>query len=154
AARRPGSGRHPRARPDPAHDGPERPGATREVPGARDPGVAVQPGDQVRRRRGPARPGDGWGRPRADPRRPARIAHPAGAAPPALSRVRPDPPIVSSTSIASHMASPGKILIETITSIEPGLRDRSARALIAGASLAEKIQACEELEQFRQRSDN
>src|SRR4051794_20666293 len=52
------------------------------------------------------------------------------------------------------MASPGTILIETITSAEPKLRDRSARALVAGTSLAEKLQACEELEQFRQRSDN
>jgi galactokinase/mevalonate kinase-like predicted kinase len=55
---------------------------------------------------------------------------------------------------APNMASPGKILIETITSDEPGLRDRSARALISGTSLAEKLQACEELERFRQRSDN
>ena len=52
------------------------------------------------------------------------------------------------------MASPGKTLIETITSTEPRLRDRSARTLMLGVSLAEKLQACEELEAFRQRSEN
>jgi galactokinase/mevalonate kinase-like predicted kinase len=52
------------------------------------------------------------------------------------------------------MASLGNQLIETITSPEPSTRDRSVRALVARANLAEKLQACEELEAFRQRSDN
>jgi len=52
------------------------------------------------------------------------------------------------------MAAPGKTLIETITSTEPRWRDRSARSLIRGVSLAEKLQACEELEAFRQQSEN
>ncbi len=52
------------------------------------------------------------------------------------------------------MASPGKTLIETITSTEPRWRDRSVRSLIRGVSLAEKLQACEELEAFRQQSEN
>ena len=52
------------------------------------------------------------------------------------------------------MASLGSVLIETITSADPSVRDRSVRALAAGASLAEKLQACEELERFRRRSDN
>src|SRR5262245_32944276 len=52
------------------------------------------------------------------------------------------------------MASLGKSLIETITSPEPALRDRSVRALTEGRSVAEKLQACEELEQFRQSAGN
>ena len=52
------------------------------------------------------------------------------------------------------MASPGANLIETITSTEPAIRDRSARSLVASAGLADKLAACEELEQFRQRSEN
>lgn len=52
------------------------------------------------------------------------------------------------------MASPGKILIETITSTDPCVRDRSVRTMIAGSGIAEKLQACEELERFRQRSEN
>ncbi|AMV36991.1 UTP--glucose-1-phosphate uridylyltransferase [Planctomyces sp. SH-PL62] len=52
------------------------------------------------------------------------------------------------------MASLGSILIETITGSDPAIRDRSARSLVAGASLAEKLQACEELERFRRRSEN
>lgn len=52
------------------------------------------------------------------------------------------------------MASTGKTLIETITSTDPGGRDRAARSLVSGVSLAEKLQACEELEAFRQQSDN
>ena len=47
------------------------------------------------------------------------------------------------------MSTAGKLLIETITSPDPALRDRSVRELVAGVSLAEMLQACEELEQFR-----
>ena len=52
------------------------------------------------------------------------------------------------------MASLGKTLIETITSAEPGIRDRSVRELTRSASLAEKLQACDELETFRQGCQN
>ncbi|KAJ3049718.1 hypothetical protein HK102_012432, partial [Quaeritorhiza haematococci] len=52
------------------------------------------------------------------------------------------------------MASLGSTLIETITGSDPAIRDRSARALVAGASLAEKLLACEELERFRRRAEN
>jgi len=52
------------------------------------------------------------------------------------------------------MASLGKTLIDTITSSEPKIRDRSVRSLTRTASLAEKLSACEELEAFRQRSEN
>ncbi|MDG3006261.1 UTP--glucose-1-phosphate uridylyltransferase [Paludisphaera mucosa] len=52
------------------------------------------------------------------------------------------------------MAPLGPTLIETITAADPALRDRSVRAIVAGASLAEKLQACEDLEHFRRRADN
>src|SRR5262249_25066158 len=43
---------------------------------------------------------------------------------------------------------------ETITHADPAVRDRSARDLIAGFGLAEKLRACEELEQFRRTRSN
>src|SRR3954454_24226250 len=52
------------------------------------------------------------------------------------------------------MGSLGANLIETITSTEPAIRDRSARSLVARVGLAEKLAACEELERFRQHSEN
>ncbi|MFO0890479.1 MAG: UTP--glucose-1-phosphate uridylyltransferase [Isosphaeraceae bacterium] len=52
------------------------------------------------------------------------------------------------------MASLGSTLIETITGDEPGIRDRSVRDLVRGASLAEKLRACQELENFRQECTN
>jgi galactokinase/mevalonate kinase-like predicted kinase len=52
------------------------------------------------------------------------------------------------------MAALGKTLIETINGAEPRVRDRSVRELVKGASLSEKLQACEELEAFRQECHN
>ncbi len=52
------------------------------------------------------------------------------------------------------MTTRGRLLIETITSPDPNLRDRAVRALIAGAPTAEVLLACEELEAFRQRAEN
>jgi galactokinase/mevalonate kinase-like predicted kinase len=52
------------------------------------------------------------------------------------------------------MTTSGKLLIETITSPEPGVRDRAVRALVAGLPAAAILQACEELEAFRQRAEN
>ena len=52
------------------------------------------------------------------------------------------------------MASLGATLIETITSSAPEIRDRPMRNLVAGASLAEKLQACEDLDRFRREGDN
>ena len=45
-------------------------------------------------------------------------------------------------------------MIETITSPEPIVRDRSIEDLLAGLSTADVLQACEELETFRQDSRN
>ena len=45
-------------------------------------------------------------------------------------------------------------LIEAITAADPARRDRSVRDLIAGASTAEVLRACEELEAFRKAADN
>jgi hypothetical protein len=56
--------------------------------------------------------------------------------------------------LTTIMASLGKTLIETITSGEPGIRDRSVRELTRGASLEEKLQACSDLETFRQACQN
>ncbi|MDR3619368.1 MAG: UTP--glucose-1-phosphate uridylyltransferase [Paludisphaera borealis] len=52
------------------------------------------------------------------------------------------------------MAALGTTLIETIISSEPETRDRSARGLVAAASLSDKLRACEDLERFRRDSDN
>ena len=48
----------------------------------------------------------------------------------------------------------GRLLIETITSPEPALRDRSVRALLEGASTAEVLATTEDLEAFRQSAEN
>lgn len=48
----------------------------------------------------------------------------------------------------------GTLLIDTITSSEPALRDRSVRDLIAGHSIEETLRACAELESFRQSAEN
>ncbi|HEV3121489.1 MAG TPA: UTP--glucose-1-phosphate uridylyltransferase, partial [Isosphaeraceae bacterium] len=45
-------------------------------------------------------------------------------------------------------------LVETIKSPDPALRDRSVRDLIAGASTAAILEACDELERFRQGAEN
>ena len=47
------------------------------------------------------------------------------------------------------MSQLGQLLIETITHSDPAIRDRSVRELAAQATVAEKLEACEELEQFR-----
>ncbi|MHB1558200.1 MAG: UTP--glucose-1-phosphate uridylyltransferase [Isosphaeraceae bacterium] len=52
------------------------------------------------------------------------------------------------------MSTPGQLLIETITQADPAVRDRSARDLVAGTDLAEKLRACEMLEQFRRTRTN
>jgi galactokinase/mevalonate kinase-like predicted kinase len=52
------------------------------------------------------------------------------------------------------MSRLGQLLIETITHADPAIRDRSVRELVAGASLAEKLAACEDLEQFRRDGQN
>ena len=52
------------------------------------------------------------------------------------------------------MSQVGQLLIETITHSDPAVRDRSVRELVATASLAEKLEACEELEQFRRTRNN
>ncbi len=48
----------------------------------------------------------------------------------------------------------GRLLIETITSPDPLIRDRSVRALLESASTAEVLAACDDLEAFRQDSEN
>jgi len=45
-------------------------------------------------------------------------------------------------------------LIETITSLEPNLRDRSIQDLLDGLSTVEVLQTCDELETFRRNSEN
>ncbi len=52
------------------------------------------------------------------------------------------------------MSQVGRLLIETITEADPAVRDRSARELARQASLAEKLEACRELEQFRRTRTN
>jgi galactokinase/mevalonate kinase-like predicted kinase len=52
------------------------------------------------------------------------------------------------------MSQVGQLLIETIRHSDPAIRDRSVFELVAGASLAEKLAACEELEQFRRAGQN
>jgi hypothetical protein len=48
----------------------------------------------------------------------------------------------------------GPLLIETITHSDPAIRDRSVRALASRAGLAEKLEACRELEEFRRTTQN
>jgi galactokinase/mevalonate kinase-like predicted kinase len=52
------------------------------------------------------------------------------------------------------MPTAGQLLIETIAHDDPGLRDRSARDLVAGFGAADKLAACEELEAFRRSTTN
>ena len=52
------------------------------------------------------------------------------------------------------MSHVGQTLIETITDSDPAVRDRSARELAAHVSLAEKLEACQELEEFRRTREN
>jgi galactokinase/mevalonate kinase-like predicted kinase len=47
------------------------------------------------------------------------------------------------------MSPVGQLLIETITHHDPVIRDRSIHELVARASVAETLQACADLEQFR-----
>ncbi|AGA27151.1 UTP--glucose-1-phosphate uridylyltransferase [Singulisphaera acidiphila] len=48
----------------------------------------------------------------------------------------------------------GSLLIDTVTSPDPSVRNRSVRDLIAGASTEEILRACEDLETFRQSAEN
>ena len=52
-------------------------------------------------------------------------------------------------STATEVSPVGRQLIETITSDDPALRDRSVHALLAGRSTREVLDACEDLEAFR-----
>ena len=52
------------------------------------------------------------------------------------------------------MSQVGRLLIETITDSDPAIRDRSVRDLTARAGLAEKLEACRELEEFRRTRHN
>lgn len=52
------------------------------------------------------------------------------------------------------MSARGNLLIETITSPDAAVRDRSVRDLISGATTAQVLAACDELERFRQTSEN
>src|SRR4051794_19651123 len=52
------------------------------------------------------------------------------------------------------MSSRGSLLIETIRSPDPSVRDRSVRQLIAGAPPEEILRACDDLERFRQTAEN
>ena len=52
------------------------------------------------------------------------------------------------------MSEVGKLLIATITDADPAIRDRSVRELVSGSSVAEKIEACADLEQFRRARPN
>ena len=52
------------------------------------------------------------------------------------------------------MSEAGNLLIKTITDSNPAIRDRSVRELVAGSTVAEKIEACAELELFRRSEQN
>ncbi len=52
------------------------------------------------------------------------------------------------------MSQVGQKLIETIINSDPEVRDRSARELARHAGLAEKLEACRELEEFRRTREN
>jgi galactokinase/mevalonate kinase-like predicted kinase len=52
------------------------------------------------------------------------------------------------------MTSRGQLLIDTITSADLQVRDRSVHDLLAGATTDEVLGSCAELERFRQRSEN
>ena len=52
------------------------------------------------------------------------------------------------------MTTLGDVLIDTITSPDPRLRDRSVHELTRGASTAEVLEACNDLEAFRHSCEN
>lgn len=52
------------------------------------------------------------------------------------------------------MSTLGQVLIDTITSADPRLRDRSVQELTHGASTRDLLKACDGLETFRQASEN
>ncbi|WP_165228856.1 UTP--glucose-1-phosphate uridylyltransferase [Aquisphaera insulae] len=52
------------------------------------------------------------------------------------------------------MSQLGRLLIETITRTDPAIRDRSVLSLARACDLGETLEACEELEAFRQSSEN
>ncbi len=52
------------------------------------------------------------------------------------------------------MSEAGKLLIETIVHPDPAIRDRSVRAMVRQTSLADKLEACAELEAFRRERQN
>ena len=56
--------------------------------------------------------------------------------------------------IARPIMTLGRLLIDTITSQDPALRDRSVQELIADATTDELLAACDELETFRQGAEN
>ena len=52
------------------------------------------------------------------------------------------------------MSEASKLLIATITDSDPAVRDRSVRELVSGWRVADKIEACAALEQFRRTQQN
>ncbi len=52
------------------------------------------------------------------------------------------------------MSQVGQLLIAMITDSDPAIRDRSVRRLVGRWSVAEKIEACAALEQFRRNQPN
>ena len=118
-----------------------------KLPGPGDPRRAAQPRRQVRRRRGPDRPRPGGRRPRADARHLAGNdrAHRAEQALRRRSSCRsPTGHGAFARAIEGDVGVPGRksyghLLIETIRSDDPAVRDRSVHELIAGASVAEVL---------------
>jgi UTP--glucose-1-phosphate uridylyltransferase len=58
------------------------------------------------------------------------------------------------STVQTEPSTYGLLLIDTITSSDPAVRDRSVRALLEGATTAEVLAACEDLESFRHAADN
>jgi galactokinase/mevalonate kinase-like predicted kinase len=58
------------------------------------------------------------------------------------------------STVLTEPSTYGRLLIETITSPDPSVRDRSVRALLEGASTADVLAACDDLESFRHAADN
>ncbi len=56
--------------------------------------------------------------------------------------------------MGSGLSPYGRLLIETITSIDAATRDRSVRALLLGASTRQVLDACDDLEAFRHVATN
>src|SRR3954451_10910420 len=52
------------------------------------------------------------------------------------------------------MTPRGSLLIETITSPDPNLRDRALSSLVKGVPVPEILRAAEDLERFRQTAEN